>query len=175
MSIASKIVWGGAVALTLLCVVGSLVGLGVIQNLKPDGGQTANRIADFTLPAGYREEYAVNLGGYQAVSYNPGDGHSHVVLLQGPQRLKVDRESMGEVVPVYDRTTRLTVVETRSILVRGQETTLTISDGVNSARVAYRELTVPFQGKGGPALLVMSEPLTRWDRATVNAFLASIH
>ena len=169
-----KFVWGAAVAMTLMCVVGSIVALGVAQNLKPDGGQTANRIADFTLPAGYREEYVVNIGGYLAVSYYTGDGHSHIFLIQGPPDLRIDRDSIWDMLPAYDRTTRLTVVETRSIVVRDQDTPLTISEGANSDGVAYRELAVPFQGKGGPALLVMSEPLTRWDRATVFTFVASI-
>jgi hypothetical protein len=58
--------------------------------------------------------------------------------------------------------------------VRGQETTLVINEGVNSEGVTYRWVTAAFQGKGGPALLVISEPVTRWSQETVETFIASI-
>jgi len=35
-------------------------------------------------------------------------------------------------------------------------------------------VTAAFQGKGGPALLVISEPITRWSQETVETFIASI-
>ncbi len=75
------------------------------QTLKPDGGQTASRMADFTLPDGYREEYAVEPGGFLAVGYNRGDGHSHIILVQGPKGLKVDQDALREATPKpYDST-----------------------------------------------------------------------
>jgi hypothetical protein len=70
--------------------------------------------------------------------------------------------------------TRLTVVENRAVTIRGQAATLVISDGVNSEGASYRQGTAAFQGKGGPALLVLSEPTERWDQSTVDAFIASI-
>jgi hypothetical protein len=35
-------------------------------------------------------------------------------------------------------------------------------------------VTAAFQGKGGLALLVISEPVTRWSQETVEPFIASI-
>jgi hypothetical protein len=67
----------------------------------------------------------------------------------------------------------MTVVETRPATVRGQETTLVINEGVNSEGVSYRQVTVAFQGSG-PALLVISEPVTRWSQETVETFIAFI-
>jgi hypothetical protein len=67
----------------------------------------------------------------------------------------------------------MTVVETRPATGRGQETTLVINEGVNSEGVSYRQVTVAFQGSG-PALLVISEPVTRWSQETVETFIASI-
>ena len=71
--------------------------------------------------------------------------------------------------------TRVTVIETRSVWVRGQETTLVISDCINSEGISYRQAAVAFQGNGGPALLVFSEPIETWDQAILDAFIASIH
>jgi len=82
-------------------------GQAVAQTLKPDGGQTASRMADFTLPDGYSEEYAVEPGGFLAVGYNRGDGYSHIILVQGPKGLKVDQDALREATPKpYDSTTR---------------------------------------------------------------------
>jgi hypothetical protein len=67
----------------------------------------------------------------------------------------------------------LTVVESYPATVRGQETTLVVNEGVNSEGVSYRQVTVAFQGSG-PALLVISEPVTRWSQETVETFIASI-
>jgi hypothetical protein len=49
-----------------------------------------------------------------------------------------------------------------------------VSEGVNSENVSYRQITVGFQGKGGPALLVLSETVEGWDQTVVDTFLASI-
>ena len=74
-----------------------------------------------------------------------------------------------------DPQTRMTVVENRPVMVRGQETTLVISDAVNSEGLSYRQATVGFPGNGGPALLVFSETLENWDQAVVDALISSIH
>ena len=73
-----------------------------------------------------------------------------------------------------DPDTRMTVIENRPVTVRGQEVMLVISDGVNHEGDSYRQGMVAFQGKGGPALVVLSESLDLWSDETVNAFLASI-
>jgi hypothetical protein len=139
--------------------------------------ETASQIADFTLPSGYTTEFAGKLGDYTAVSYNPGDGHSHLYLIQSEN--SDDREKLSEMLSSLvsgssDRYSRMTVVESRTATIRGQAATVVISDGVNSAGQKYRQVTAGFEGKGGPALLVIEEPLTRWDQGTVDAFIASL-
>ena len=43
----------------------------------------------------------------------------------------------------------MTVTEIRATIVRGQETTLVIIEGMNSEGVIYRQAAAAFQGKGG--------------------------
>ena len=69
----------------------------------------------------------------------------------------------------------MVVIETRSVIVRGQEASLAISEGVSGEGETYRQATLAFQGEGGPALLTLSEPTSRWDQEMVDAFIASIH
>ena len=140
--------------------------------------QTASRIADFDLPAGYSAEFSASLMGYTAASFRPDDGHGHLYLIQSEKEADGEKleQILEELVPgASDPQTRMTVIETRPVTVRGQETNLVISEGVNSDGEAYRQATVAFQGKGGPALLVLSEPVESWNQESVDAFIASIH
>ena len=138
----------------------------------------AAEIADFDLPAGYRPEFSASVEGYTLVSYNPGDGHSHLYLIQSEK--EVDGEKlvsvMDEIAPgSYDPQTRMTVIETRPVTMREQEVILVISEGVTSEGETYRQVMVAFHGKGGPALVTLSEPIERWNQESVDAFIASIH
>lgn len=138
----------------------------------------ASDIADFDLPAGYTADFSAQMIGYTVAAFNPGDGHSHLYLIQSTDEADGEKlaSMLDEVVPgSSDSHTRMTIIETRSIVVRGQESMLVLSEGTNSEGEAYRQASVAFQGQGGPALLVFSEPTSRWDQATVDAFLASIH
>ncbi len=144
-----------------------------------DVAAAAANIASIHLPDGYRPEYAVNLGGYFLISYNPGDGHSHLYLVQAGAGQAVSQSKLDELLGQAqlgqtDRSTRLTVVEKRAVTIRGQETTLVFSDGINGSGESYRQVTVAFPGKGGQALLVMSEPTGRWEDARVDRLIQSI-
>ncbi len=160
------------IAVTLFACVPGLS----TENKSRDVSQTASQLADFSLPSGYAPEFAGKIGNYTAVSYNPGDGHSHLYLIQS-QDAK-DREELSKMLTSLvpgsvDWRARMKVFENRTVTMRGQAATVVISDGVNSEGQSYRQVTAGFQGKGGPALLVIEEPLTRWDQATVDAFIAS--
>ena len=74
----------------------------------------------------------------------------------------------------YDPQTRMSIIETGPVTVRGQDATLVISEGVTSEGESYRQEAAAFQGQGGPALVVISGPVESWDQALVDAFLASI-
>jgi len=147
-------------------------------NSNPDDvSNAASQITDFELPADYAAEFTADLLGYSVAAYSPGDGHSHLYLIQSEKESDSEKlaEMLAQLVPGSSNpNTRLTVIEHRPATIRGQEVTVVISDGVNSEGDAYRQATVAFQGKGGPALLVLSEPMDRWNDETVNTFLASI-
>ena len=137
----------------------------------------ASQLADFDVPDGYVAEFTADLAGYTMVAYNPGDGHSHLYLIQSENA--EDSQKLAEILADMapgssNRNTRLTVIENREATIRGEAATLVTSDGTNSEGAYYRQITVAFQGKGGPALLVLSEPTGSWDQATVDTLIASI-
>ena len=137
----------------------------------------AIKIADFDIPRGYQPEFSTSLNGYIVVSYNLGDGHSHLYLIQSDNEDDGEKlaSMLDQIAPgSYDPQTRMTILETTPVTVRGQEETLVISEGSTSEGETYRQAAVAFQGRGGPALIVFSEPVERWDRTQVDNLLASI-
>lgn len=161
----------------LLLVAIALIGCGKAGSANT--ADTASQIADFTLPDGYQAEYGIKLAGYAMASYNNGDGHSHLYLIQAPKDSNADQAKLEEMMGQAetgkkDRTTRMTVVEKRDATIRGKATTLLISEGTNGDGDPYREATAVFDGKGGPALVVIEEPISTWDDAKVEQFIASI-
>lgn len=141
-------------------------------------GETAAEIADFNLPDGYYPEFSASLLGYTIVAFTPGDGHSHLYLIQSEKASDADKleEMLSMLAPGSMNTqTRMTVLETKTVTVHGLETTMVISKGINSTGHAYRQAIVVFQGNGGPAMLVFSEPADHWDQNIVDALVASIH
>jgi len=155
-----------------------LTACGVNATINTNAGKVASvaaEIADFDLPAGYSPEFSANLEGYTLVSYNPNDGHSHLYLIQFEKDKKL-ASMVGQIAPgSYDPQTRMTIIETRPIIVREQEVTIYISEGVTSEGETYRQMMLAFQGNGGPALVMLSEPVVRWNQEKVDAFVASIH
>lgn len=138
---------------------------------------TASKIADFEPPAGYTPEFSAEMLGFTTVSYRGTTRPSHLYLIQsGKQSNDEELQNMlKDLAPgSSDPNTRMTVIENRTVTVRGQDVDVIISEGLNSADTTYREATVVFQGKGGPVLLVYSESLDLWDQATVDSFLESI-
>ncbi len=137
----------------------------------------AASIVDFDLPAGYTAEFSANLMGYSLASYINADGHSHLYLIQSENELDGEKLEQGleKLVPdIYDSHTRMTILEKLPVTFRGQEVNAIFSEGVDSENGTYRQVTVAFQGKGGPALLVFSEPATKWNQEYVLNLLASM-
>ncbi len=151
-----------------------------INMINPDRAvvnRVASEIADFELPQGYEADFSVYLLGYKLVAYRSADSGSHLYLLETSNEVVAGRvgQALKQMVPgQVDSRTRMTVVETRPIHVRGQEGKLIVSDGMNSEGHAYRQVLVTFSGKGGPALLVFVDGLERWDEARLYAMLSSV-
>jgi hypothetical protein len=135
-------------------------------------------IADFDLPAGYTAEFSTSMWGYTVAAYRGPNGPSHLYLIQSEKESDGDElaKMLAQLVPgASSSDADMKVIENRPISLRGQETTLIVSEGLNSENIPYRQVTVAFEGKGGPALLMFSETVDAWDQAAVDEFLASIH
>jgi hypothetical protein len=67
------------------------------------------------------------------------------------------------------------VVDQLPCSINGQDVMLTITEGVNHDGQTFRQATAMFQGKGGQAMVAYETPVSVWDQAKVDEFLASIH
>lgn len=190
MNTTVKVIIGVVAAGILLCLLLGAAGLilfnwtgrQVSRTIQIDPVQITEiggTIADYDLPAGFENAYSQQIAGFDLVAYNGVDGHSHLYFFQLPQGIHVD---MDEIKSQLDQATgeqtkidiRSRVVDQVPVTIRGEQTTLVISEGTNSEGLTYRTASVVFQGNGGQALVVFERPTSSWDQAEVAAFLASI-
>lgn len=166
-------------SLLIVAYLLSACGVQAALNTNPDDvAGVAAEIVDFTPPAGYSPEFLAEINGYTVVSYRPNQGNGHLYLLQSRDAADGSQmeEALNDINPgEKDLKARLTVMETRALTVREQEATLVISEGTNGNGEGYRQATLAFEGKSGPALLAFSESLAAWDLETVEALIASVH
>ena len=144
-------------------------GTGPTLLIIPGGPQDAGVFAD--LAAALADRYTV-------VAYDPGDDRSHLYLIQSADAADgaALESALQRLLPgSRDAKDRMTVIEQRPFTLHDQPVTLVISAGTNGAGEEIQQLTTVFPGRGGPVLLVLLEPAGRWNQATVDTFLTSIH
>ena len=137
----------------------------------------ASKIADFEPPTGYTPDFTAEMLGYAVAAYKGTGGPSHLYLIQSEKATdgeELERMLIQLAPGSSDPNTRLTVIENRPVNIRRQEATMVISEGTNHEGESYRQASISFQGKGGPALLVFSESVENWDQDAVETFLQSI-
>ena len=163
----------GTIILAILSACGTLTASSDSQQVL----DVASKIADFDVPADFVPQFTATASGYTLAAYQGPSGPSHLFLIQSDKQTDGSEleKMLKELAPGSSNPrTRMTVIENRTTTVRGQEVNVIISEGLNSDHVSYRQVTVGFQGKGGPAMLVFSDSAELWDPGTVDALLASI-
>ena len=195
MNKTSKIILIIAGALVLICGCASvvLIGTGLWSMSKflhwadtntsenpQEVARVGEDIAEFDLPDGFGSPYGMHIAGFTSVGYLSQSGHTHIYLTQFPKDTHMDVEEMmrmlnegGQAEPWVGST--ITEVEQRPVIIRGQESTLSIGAGQSSDGEDFRVATVAFQGKSGQALLMVAGPAEEWDIEMVEALIASVH
>lgn len=187
----------GALSITILCVAGSAyAALQLITNTNLSERSSADMsgvvvaqesIADLDLPDGFQIDGHVDVLGLQVLMYQGKSERQHIYLAQAPKTMgfglyEVDLEKVMEEarsgdsrVDVVTRGERKTVELAREDLtVRGKPAVKVTSDVINGSGEVYRQVSVFFEGKGGPALVNMSAPIDLWDQADCDTLIASI-
>ncbi|MCC6166283.1 MAG: hypothetical protein IT329_03560 [Caldilineaceae bacterium] len=186
------VLFGLGVAATVALGRTSRVGFGRMVALEPgaiDG--IAQGIAHIDLPPGYAPEFGMRGLGFSMAAYTPGDDLSQLMLIQIPEWLPMDEAAIirqARASAAQNRQGRggpdgnsqsevdlaVTVVEERKIDLGDHSVYYSIAEGTNEEGVAYRTLQVFFPGRHGKVVLLLEEPIARWDDGRAHALLASL-
>lgn len=140
----------------------------------------ADKIAGYTLPADYREQFAVELKDYQVVSMIGTEDSSHIYLVQAPAGSDIQMDTIQQETMILEADShadlhQMHTVEIRPVTIRGQAASLYIQEGLNSENQPYRSVTALFEGRNGPAVVSISSLVSVWNAAMVDSFLASLN
>jgi hypothetical protein len=140
-----------------------------------------SEIADFDVPEGFGSPYGMHFGEITSVGYGSQSKNTHILLTQFPEGTHVNVEEMLKLINQYSMDpdhawadAQTTLIEEKPVMIRGQETALSISEGTSSDGTTYRSAIATFQGKGGPSLLMIAGPIEEWDIEMVETFIASM-
>ena len=149
--------------------------------VEPAGSdENPEQIAGFTLPNGWRSDYAFKAAGFRIVGYAPVTGVGHIMLALLPETVHVDLGQLVEEIhglarsPGHDGVQEeMNVVQRKPVTIRGQATEMIISEGRGSSG-AWRQAMATFYSDRGLALVIFGMPAAAYDQATVDAFFLSI-
>lgn len=150
----------------------------VVESEPGSVAAVSNTIADYTLPARFGEGYAVEVADFSLVSHTAADGRTHIYLLQAPASQLKDRQQLEQQMSLTTGTngwSEIRVIESQPCQIRGEETTLVISEGISHDGQRYRSASAVFEGNQGTALVNISGPTANWDQAMVDTFIESLH
>jgi hypothetical protein len=68
----------------------------------------------------------------------------------------------------------MTLVGEEQVVIKGEPVTLTVRESTAEDGEPMRQVTGLFQGKGGPAMLLVMGQANAWDQAVLDQFIASI-
>lgn len=144
--------------------------------------QIASGIASFDAPAGFSKQYGMKIADFSMVQYMTGSEDTFIFVTQFPAGTSINPDEMMRQIRDNSRSpnspwsnTDTTLIEQKPVTIRGQETTLSLSEGKSESGELYRMVNAKFQGKGeGPSLLMIVGPADAWDPTMVEDFIASI-
>ena len=158
------------------------------QAIKTDPaevGQVGSKIADYTVPAGYVQQMAMSILGYDFVIIaQPNSGDGMMIMLAGFNNNlsqgydeKTFQEQMQRSLEQQSgrRGLNMKVVEVKKMTIRGKEVNVTILEGSDDSGVSLRQLIAIFPSKNGMGMVMIQSITDVWDQTVVDQFLQSIH
>ena len=144
--------------------------------------QIASEIADFDVPETFTKQYGIKIATFSMVQYMTSDEDMYIFVTQFPAGTSINPDEMMREIQNNSRNPNSTwynndthIVEQAPVSIRGEETTLSISEGTSEQGELFRLANAKFQGNGeGPALFMIVGPADEWDSELVGDFIASI-
>ena len=196
MSKGTKIFLIVLIVLIVLCVCGcagtfllfTYGGDQIMENAIVDDPQAAQDLADgmieYTLPPGYSEEAAMNMGVMKMVMITPDNtssGGQIIMMMQIPAMISVDladfqAQMQQQMQSQFGGETTMNLAETDSVTIRGEQVDLMYFEGTSSEyNYPMRMMVSSFiDGESGKIMIMIMGAEADWDQPMVDNFLQSI-
>lgn len=172
--------------LVCLCAVGggatlyfgsSLMGQALVTD-SAEAAKVGQEIAEYQKPVGYNEQMAMNIAGVKMVMLGGGDG-GVIMMMQAPAGAMSDADLKARMQQSFNQSmgrnnVTLSSAGTQDVVIKGKTVKMEMAEGTNDKGVKIRQGIAVFEGKGGPAILMLMGSEADWDPAKIDAFLASI-
>ena len=167
---------GGGLLLIYLIV---MAWTGIPTGIQVDPKQVAllaRQLTDYSLPAGYVERAATTIAGVDRILFDDAGEQNTIWLISGGIGGDTPDAELrqGITFPKY-RNLQWQMVDTRPETIRGQAIAVTTYTGSDANGAALQAWACAFQGKSGPAILVIAGLQSGWDDARAQAFVDSMH
>lgn len=142
--------------------------------------EAADELADYQLPADFREEFVMNILGFKALFITSSRSNSVIMLMQFNENLFGDLESARQqfqdtfIQQFQSEAVNFTPMGQQPVTIRGQETTLFVYEGSDSTGKQYDQWVTVFEGKNGTVMLMIYGDKGTLDQAELISFLDSI-
>jgi hypothetical protein len=173
--------------LCLCAVIVGIIAIGQVGNLisrtvsldPTKASETARSITDYTLPKGYKESFSMSLMGMAMAGFSSQDESTYIWLFQAPASANLNQDQMEQQMKQLGsqqtgQSYNLQKIGTQPATIRGQSTELSIYEGTSNKGTDVREVIGVFEGKNGPAILMVVGPKNSWDEAAINSFISSM-
>ena len=178
----------GVVAVLCICGVGGTLLLfnraqQVISNTTSNDPEIVSAVAedivDYELPSSYTQSVSMSLLGVTMAGFTTQDEHNAILLFQIPPNNQINaeqfRQQMNEMAEKQTgESYSLDQTGTRQVTIRGQMVEMLIYEGTSSSGMVFRQMMGSFEGKNGPAWLMIIAPVNSWDQVSLDEFFDSI-
>lgn len=177
----------GGLAVVCICIVvvayialqrlGSSIESSVVTDPQ-EASEVASAIAEFDIPAGY-DIGAMHMFGIEWAILDNDQGGT-IMLMQYPDNMNISQDQLEQQMQqVWQQTTNrnglnMKVIDQQPVTIRGEQTTLTVSEGSDSQGNGFRQAIAVFPGREGQAILMMVIPSQDWDQEMIDQFIQSI-
>lgn len=137
------------------------------------------KIADYTLPSGYREVFGMDLFMMQMVGIGPSTQRSGMVIMLMQTASGSNREQMEEQMrqafsrQFSSQRGTLEYVGDRDVTVKGEQIKLSISES-QSTTPKMRQASGVFKGKAGTGIIMVMGSVSEWNWNILDTFFASM-
>ena len=185
----------GAAALFCLCAVGVAVlvfmriGQQFREGMKTDpesASKAAHAIAEYELPEGYEEKFAMDFLVYSMVMMGPESAvtpssSARPMIMLAQFQVATNQQQMEEQMrrsfeqQSGRRGLKMEIVDVEKMTIRGKEVDVTTFEGTDDNGFVMRQVLATFPGKDGTALLMIMGAAQTWDKEEIDQFIESIH